>query len=48
MILGEHNWTNPSVLELTQGQEDPVAVITEKVRVVILDAVEGGWSGPPV
>ena len=47
MILGKHDWTNPSVLALTQGQDDPVAVIIEKVRAVILDAVEGGWSGPP-
>ena len=47
MILGKHNWTNPSVLALTQGQDDPVAVIIEKARAVILDAVEKGWSGPP-
>ncbi len=42
MILGKHNWTNPSVLALTQEQDDPVAVIIEKVRAVILDAVEDG------
>lgn len=47
MILGKHNWTNPSVLELAQGQHDPVAVIIEKARAVILDAVQKGWSGPP-
>ena len=47
MILGKHNWTNPSVLALTQEQDDPVSVIIEKVRAVILDAVEDGWSGPP-
>lgn len=47
MIHGEHNWTNHSVLTLTQGHDDPVAVIIEKVRSVILDAIEQGWSGPP-
>ena len=47
MIRGEHNWTNPSVLTLTQGRDDPVAVIIEKVKIVILNAVEHGWSGPP-
>ena len=47
MIVGRHNWTNPSVLALTQGQNDPVSVIIEKVRTVILNAVEDGWSGPP-
>ena len=47
MILGKHKWTNPSVLELARGQHDPVAVIIEKARTVILDAVQKGWSGPP-
>lgn len=47
MIHGEHNWTNPSVLTLTEGRDDPVAVIIEKARGVILDAMEHGWSGPP-
>ena len=47
MIRGEHNWTNPSVLTLAQGRDDPVAVIIEKVRIIILNAVELGWSGPP-
>ena len=47
MVHGKHNWTNPSVLALAQGNDDPVAVIIEKARAVILDAVEKGWSGPP-
>ena len=47
MILGNHKWTNPSVLALTHGQHDPVAVIIEKARALILNAVENGWSGPP-
>jgi hypothetical protein len=47
MIRSRHNWTNPSVLNLAQGQEDPIAVIIEKTRAIILDAVEKGWSGPP-
>ena len=47
MILGKHNWTNPSVLALLKGQVDPVSVIIEKVRAVIMDAAEAGWSGPP-
>ena len=47
MILGKHDWTNPSVLALTRERDDPAAVIIEKVRAVILDAVQDGWSGPP-
>ena len=47
MVHGQHNWTNPSVLALAQGNADPVAVIIEKGRAVVLDAVEKGWSGPP-
>lgn len=47
MILGKHNWTSPSILALGQGEDDPVAVILDKARAVILSAVEKGWSGPP-
>ena len=42
MVHGKHNWTNPSVLALAQGNDDPVAVIIEKARAVILDAVGKG------
>jgi O-acetyl-ADP-ribose deacetylase (regulator of RNase III) len=40
-------WTNPSVLALTSDR-DPVEVITQKARSVILDFIEAGWSVPPL
>jgi hypothetical protein len=39
-------WTNPSVLSLA-GDRDPVDVITERAREVVLGAIEEGWRGPP-
>src|SRR5690242_12806880 len=39
-------WTNPSVLALA-GSRDPVEVITEKARGVVLAEIERGWEGPP-
>ncbi|MCY4221151.1 MAG: ImmA/IrrE family metallo-endopeptidase [Thiotrichales bacterium] len=39
-------WTNPSILKFA-GNEDPVARMEKKVRQVVLDAVDKGWSGPP-
>lgn len=39
-------WTNPSVLALA-GERDPVEVITERARTLVLDAAQAGWTGPP-
>jgi len=39
-------WTNPSVLALA-GDSDPVKVITERARTLVMNAIQGGWSGPP-
>ncbi len=48
MVFGKREWTNPSVLALTAGLDnDPVSMIVEKARSIVLDAVEAGWSGPP-
>jgi O-acetyl-ADP-ribose deacetylase (regulator of RNase III) len=41
----EH-WTHRSIL-LLAGQRDPVEVITERARELVLEALENGWSGPP-
>ena len=46
MAQDTHYWTNDSVAALAQGN-DPVEVIVDKARAIILDAVEEGWSGPP-
>lgn len=46
-IPGIGYWTNPSVALLAQGRDDPVAVIVDTAREIILDAVEKGWAGPP-
>jgi O-acetyl-ADP-ribose deacetylase (regulator of RNase III) len=45
-ILRNQNWSNPSVLRLA-GDSDPVEVISAKVRDLIYQAFEQGWSGPP-
>ena len=39
-------WTNPSVKRLA-GDSDPVEVIVEKTRTLVLDAIDDGWQGPP-
>jgi len=39
-------WTNPSVKQLA-GNSDPIEVIVEKTRNLILDAMDNGWQGPP-
>jgi len=39
-------WTHPSVIKLA-GNSDPVKIIVEKARQVVLGALQEGWSGPP-
>ena len=39
-------WTDASVI-LLAGTHDPVSVITERARAVVLEALENGWTGPP-
>jgi uncharacterized protein DUF955 len=39
-------WTHPSVTQIAEGR-DPVAVISEKARAVVLQAFDAGWKGPP-
>jgi Zn-dependent peptidase ImmA (M78 family)/O-acetyl-ADP-ribose deacetylase (regulator of RNase III) len=40
------NWTNKSALALAQGN-DPITVIQEEARRLVLKAREVGWEGPP-
>jgi hypothetical protein len=40
------SWSNVSVLKLA-GDLNPVEVISAKVRDLIFEAFEKGWSGPP-
>ncbi|MDQ3274095.1 MAG: ImmA/IrrE family metallo-endopeptidase [Actinomycetota bacterium] len=40
-------WTNPSV-RILAGDADPVAVITERARSLLLAAIDAGLPGPPV
>lgn len=39
-------WTNKSVL-LFAGNADPIAAIERKVRDLVINARESGWTGPP-
>ncbi|MBZ5697626.1 MAG: ImmA/IrrE family metallo-endopeptidase [Acidobacteriia bacterium] len=39
-------WTHHSVLALA-GNADPVDLVTEKARAIVMGAIEDGWSGPP-
>ena len=39
-------WTHPSVMMLA-ANADPIDVILEKARQVVLQAFEEGWTGPP-
>lgn len=45
-MLKEVKWTNSSVKQLA-GNEDPIQVIIEKTRSMVLDAIDNGWNGPP-
>lgn len=39
-------WTNSSVVALA-GDSDPVKVITERARTLVMNAIQEGWTGPP-
>ena len=39
-------WTHTSVLNLA-GQDDPIDVITNRARALVVQAMDEGWSGPP-
>lgn len=40
------DWSNESVRRLAEGR-DPVQVIVETAREIVLDAMDQGWLGPP-
>lgn len=44
--LPQKYWTHPSVIALA-GDRNPIEVVVEKARALVLDAIEAGWSGPP-
>lgn len=46
MVTRNMLWTNRSVLALA-GNADPIQVITQKAREMVMGAIEAGWSGPP-
>lgn len=39
-------WTNESVARLS-GENDPVDEVRRRVRKIVFDAIDDGWSGPP-
>ena len=39
-------WTNESVVAFAAGR-DPIEAVVERARIVALEAMEEGWSGPP-
>jgi len=39
-------WTNPSILQFA-GKLDPIDLITEKAKEIVLSAIQDGWQGPP-
>ncbi len=39
-------WTNPSVKKLA-GKDDPIKIIVEKTKQMLLKAMDDGWGGPP-
>jgi len=44
--LHQHRWTNPSVRDLV-GDGDPIEIVTNTARQVVMDAMDSGWTGPP-
>jgi len=47
-VIGQQTeyWTNLSILQFA-GKSDPVDLITERAKVVVLRAIQAGWQGPP-
>lgn len=47
--MSNRNWYHKSVTNLLSeaGSDDPVLVIKERARNLVLDALEKGWTGPP-
>lgn len=43
---GTSRWKNSSV-KLLAGDQNPVTVIIDRARVVVREALDRGWSGPP-
>src|SRR5690606_9210375 len=39
-------WTHPSVVQLAAGR-DPIEMISERARALVLKAFDAGWEGPP-
>jgi O-acetyl-ADP-ribose deacetylase (regulator of RNase III) len=39
-------WTDPSVIKFA-GDNDPVEVMQNRVREIVLNAIQEGWAGPP-
>ncbi len=39
-------WTHPSVVSLAE-KRNPIEVVVERARALVLTAIEAGWSGPP-
>jgi len=39
-------WTHESVVRLA-GDRDPIVVVTERARELVMRAMDGGWAGPP-
>jgi len=39
-------WTHESILRLA-GERDPITVITERARELVMRAMDAGWIGPP-
>jgi O-acetyl-ADP-ribose deacetylase (regulator of RNase III) len=46
IVASVGRWTNHSVLALA-GDRDPIEVITESARAIVVEAIDKGWSGPP-
>ena len=46
MTTLKSGWTHESV-RLLAGTHDPLVVVTEKARELVMGALDKGWSGPP-
>jgi len=44
--VAQIEWTNPSVKRLA-GDTDPTSAIIKRARMVLLEAMDDGWQGPP-
>jgi len=46
LLAADQSWTNSSVIKFAEGR-DPVQMVVQVARDIVLEAIDRGWSGTP-